>query len=295
MIPPILQQAEALIAKGVGWSVVVRVLFTLLPQALSITHPDGGAPGHPHRLRPAIGRPRVRRHAGVRHQPLPRCCARWRSSPSSARAATAYETHRRAAEREPDDSGKSRCKSSPSGSRTTSSRGVFFEEFPNRVLYVRDLPPGGGWRDVFLADSTQAGSDDGLFRAGRPHPRRSRARMVQLQLTDGTGTRRIAEQARGLRRRPNSSSISAEPGPGNRVPAAASSAGAPEMTIAELRADASADARNDTAARLQPAVHDPVQVRDAGRLPRAGADRRWRSASATARTASWPASSSASA
>ena len=33
---------------------------------------------------------------------------------------------------------------------------VFFEDFPNRVLYVGDTPPGGGgWRDVFLADTTE--------------------------------------------------------------------------------------------------------------------------------------------
>jgi lipopolysaccharide export system permease protein len=38
-IPPILQQAETLIAKGVEWSIVIRVLLTLLPQALSVTIP----------------------------------------------------------------------------------------------------------------------------------------------------------------------------------------------------------------------------------------------------------------
>jgi LPS export ABC transporter permease LptF/LPS export ABC transporter permease LptG len=33
---------------------------------------------------------------------------------------------------------------------------VFFEEFPNSVLYVRDVPPDGrGWLDVFLADTKQ--------------------------------------------------------------------------------------------------------------------------------------------
>src|SRR5580704_11806828 len=31
-IPPILQQAESLIARGVEWSIVIRVLLTLLPQ-----------------------------------------------------------------------------------------------------------------------------------------------------------------------------------------------------------------------------------------------------------------------
>ena len=30
---------------------------------------------------------------------------------------------------------------------------VFFEDFPDLVLYVRDIPPTGGWNDVFMADS----------------------------------------------------------------------------------------------------------------------------------------------
>src|SRR5687767_155804 len=38
-IPPILQHGEALIAEGASWGVVVRVLATLLPQALGITIP----------------------------------------------------------------------------------------------------------------------------------------------------------------------------------------------------------------------------------------------------------------
>ena len=34
-IPPILQHGEALIAEGASWDVVVRVLATLLPQAVA--------------------------------------------------------------------------------------------------------------------------------------------------------------------------------------------------------------------------------------------------------------------
>src|SRR6266576_7012201 len=39
MMPPILQNAAKLIEKGVEWSVVLRVLLTLMPQALSVTIP----------------------------------------------------------------------------------------------------------------------------------------------------------------------------------------------------------------------------------------------------------------
>ena len=38
-IPPILLQGEELISKGVEWIVVLRVLATLLPQALTLTIP----------------------------------------------------------------------------------------------------------------------------------------------------------------------------------------------------------------------------------------------------------------
>ena len=38
-IPPILQYGETLIAEGASWDVVVRVLATLVPQALGITIP----------------------------------------------------------------------------------------------------------------------------------------------------------------------------------------------------------------------------------------------------------------
>src|SRR3989441_92471 len=39
IMPPILQNAEQLIAKGVAWPIVLRVLLTLVPQALGITIP----------------------------------------------------------------------------------------------------------------------------------------------------------------------------------------------------------------------------------------------------------------
>src|SRR4029078_12872675 len=39
MMPPMLQSAERLIAKGVSWPVILRVMLTLVPQALSVTIP----------------------------------------------------------------------------------------------------------------------------------------------------------------------------------------------------------------------------------------------------------------
>ena len=39
MMPPILQNGERLIAKGVGSGTILRLLWTLTPQALSVTIP----------------------------------------------------------------------------------------------------------------------------------------------------------------------------------------------------------------------------------------------------------------
>jgi len=64
---------------------------------------------------------------------------------------------------------------------------VFFGHFPNRVLFVRDVPPGGGlWRDVFLADSTDPHNPVVyLADSGRMVLDRAR-RTVELVLEDGT-------------------------------------------------------------------------------------------------------------
>ena len=50
---------------------------------------------------------------------------------------------------------------------------VFFEDFPNLVLYVREIPPGGGWQDVLAADTSNPAQPIALSRphrtdAGRP-------------------------------------------------------------------------------------------------------------------------------
>src|SRR5712672_1889391 len=39
MMPPIMQNLAALIAKGVSWAIILRVLLTLVPQALGVTIP----------------------------------------------------------------------------------------------------------------------------------------------------------------------------------------------------------------------------------------------------------------
>ena len=63
---------------------------------------------------------------------------------------------------------------------------VFFQDFPDKVIYVRELPPEGGWRDVFVADTSRPTETTVYFaREGRIRLDREK-RLVQLELLDGT-------------------------------------------------------------------------------------------------------------
>ena len=88
MIQPLADYSEQLIAKGVSWDIVARVLVTLVPQALAVTIPDRAADRPADRLRPAVGRSRVGGDAGLRHQHLPAAAARDAGRPSSRGPAT---------------------------------------------------------------------------------------------------------------------------------------------------------------------------------------------------------------
>ena len=163
---------------------------------------------------------------------------------------------------------------------------VFFQDFPNKVIYVRDLPPEGGWRDVFLADTSH----------GRPRRRcTSRARgasgwtaskrLVQLELIDGTSHTTHARQARRLRGagvRELRSSRSTRTRCFKRPPAK----GAPEMTYRRAARGASPRrrARNDPAYEARFMIQQKFVA--AARPARSWRSSAWRSARATARTAS---------
>ena len=63
---------------------------------------------------------------------------------------------------------------------------VFFTQFPNTVLYVRNVLAGGRWQDVFFADSRTPNQTLVHFaREGRIVVDRN-AKFVQLQLLHGT-------------------------------------------------------------------------------------------------------------
>jgi LPS export ABC transporter permease LptF/LPS export ABC transporter permease LptG len=232
VLPPLLREGESLITKGVEWAVIVRVLLLLLPQALSITIPMAVLSG----ILVAFGRLSADREfvamqaCGVSVLRLLRPVI---AVALVGTAATLYvmiialpnanQTYRE-------------ITFGVLTARVEKSvrPRVFFEDFPNLVLYVRDVPADGHWRDVFFADTTHPGETTVyLAKEGQIVVDREK-RLLQLQLRNGT-------QHTTLASRPNeyqgtdfdAVALNLDPGLVFKGPPGK---GAPEMTIAELRA-----------------------------------------------------------
>ena len=147
---------------------------------------------------------------------------------------------------------------------------VFYGEFPNRTIYARDVVPGG-WRDVFLADTSQPGETTVYFaKEGRLRVDREK-RLVALELTDGTWhTTSVAKPDEYEGGDYDSTIIHLDP---NTVfPSSTPTKTDREMSIAELRASIAAGAKLRRSGP-QSAVHDSAEVFDSGRVAGAGADR----------------------
>jgi hypothetical protein len=149
-IPPILTQAEQFISRGVEWSIVIRVLGLLLPQALCLTIPMAvlGILW----LRTVVGGSGIRRHAGVRRQfdaSRQACAAGGWPGERSHR----LRNHRRPAGREPELS-RDRVRRWPHVWKATSVP-VCSSRTSRQGDLRLELPPEGGWRDVFVADTAR--------------------------------------------------------------------------------------------------------------------------------------------
>ncbi len=154
-LQPMLNKAQELLAKGADLGTIGWMLVLLLPQALGVTIPmalltailmglgrlsadresmallaSGVSPLR--LLRPVMVAAAVAALATfyVLTELLPDANQAWRER------AFALLAQRSAAEVRP---------------------GLFYEGFPNKVLFVRDHKPGGGWSGVMLADTSQPG------------------------------------------------------------------------------------------------------------------------------------------
>ena len=183
IIPFIIQQAETMVAKGVPWPIVARTMVTLMPQALGLTIPMSLLVG----LLVAFGR-----LSGDREVVAMQACG---LSPLrllrpagllavAAWAATSWvmiraipdanQTFREITTRLVADRAESEVKPR-----------IYFEDFPGFVVYVRDVPPDGGWSGVLAADTRNP--DQTVYylaKRGRMLVNREK-RAIQLVLLDG--------------------------------------------------------------------------------------------------------------
>ncbi|HEX6161569.1 MAG TPA: LptF/LptG family permease, partial [Thermoanaerobaculia bacterium] len=184
IIPFLIDYAESFISKGVAVPVVLRIMATLLPQALALTIPMSLLLG----LLVAFGRLSADREfvamqaCGVSLMRLMRpvgllSVLGWAVTSYVLLVAVPQENQRFreiifgiVAERA---EGEVRPR-------------VFFQDFPNLVLYVREVPQsGGGWRDVFMVDSSPGQPPATyLARQGRVVVDRGQ-RTLEMVLQDG--------------------------------------------------------------------------------------------------------------
>ena len=186
MIPPIMTVAEDLIAKGVDTFTILRIMGTLLPQGLGVTIPMALLLGVLMGLgRLSSDRETVALQAcGV--SVLRMLCPLLLLGAGAA-AATCYVLLVAL----PDANQAFR----EITFRTVAGRAagevkprVFYEDFPNVMLYVREVSPAGdGWHDVFLADMRKANQPDVYVAARGRVVLDADARTVDIVLHDGTG------------------------------------------------------------------------------------------------------------
>ena len=184
MMPPILQNAEKLIAKGVSWTIILRVLSTLIPQALGVTIPMALLYGILFGLGrlsadrefvalQACGVSVFRVFRPIALLALLACIATGYNM--IVALPNANQTFREIT-----------YNIVASGAESDIKPRVFFTSFPSRVLYVRDIQPATGWRDVFLADATQPEHTTVFVaKSGRVALDRAK-RTVELVLENGT-------------------------------------------------------------------------------------------------------------
>jgi LPS export ABC transporter permease LptG/LPS export ABC transporter permease LptF len=234
-IPPLMEAAKELLEKGVDAWTIIRILATLIPQALGITIPMGLLVG----LLIGLGRLSGDREAvalqacGVSLIRLLRPVAvvalvGW--------AITMYVM----------------LEMIPAGNRhyqeilhdivtakveTEVKPQVFFEDFANLVLFARDVPAGGGgWKDLFLADSRQPDQPLILTASRGRMVMDKKSQQVALVLEDGSQHRPDKDDPSKYRVEHFTKHILALD-PSTVFPKSAATHGIQEMTVAELRVE----------------------------------------------------------
>ena len=191
IIPFIIELAEELIAKGVPWPVIFQLMFTLVPANLGLAIPMALLLG----ILVAFGRLSSDREVvvlmacGVSPYRLLRpvlflalLCAAADGYVLARAIPDANQAYREITLGIVADRAEGQVRARQ-----------FFDDFPNTVLYVREIPPEGGWQDVFAADMKDAAHPIiYLARQGRMLIDRQ-ARTIEMVLEDGAQHRTKAE------------------------------------------------------------------------------------------------------
>jgi LPS export ABC transporter permease LptF/LPS export ABC transporter permease LptG len=233
IIPYLIKLAEDLIAKGVSAVVIVQLMVMLLPYALSLTIPMSLLIG----LLVAFGRLSADREfvamqaCGVSLMRLLRpvgllsltgfavtCYVLIVALPNANQASREIMFNVVASRAEGEVKPR-----------------VFFEDFPNITVYVREVSPsGGGWTNVFMADTRGDSPAVYLARHGRVLIDRDK-RTVEMILEEGSRHRPDADGKYEVFRFER---LRLSLDPESVFPRAGPPKGDNEMTIAELRARA---------------------------------------------------------
>ncbi len=243
MMKPIDQVAKDLLAKGVEVPVILRMLVLLVPQALAITIPMAFLLG----LLVAFGRLSgdsewiAMQACGVTLlrmlvpvMGLAFVCWAVTSWVMLDAVPSANQAYREIAYKVLAARVESEIKPR-----------IFFADFPNLVLYTRDTVPGGGWTDVFVADTAKPGPPVvSVARSGRmllERPRRLPSgdqtsgsvemvledRVTYSMSTDASGRAEFEQNV--------SQTFRAQLDPTEVFPKGMPIKGEPEKTISELR------------------------------------------------------------
>lgn len=247
VLPPFLREAESLVSRGVEWGDIVRAVLTLLPSALSLTIPMALVLG----ILWGFGRLSTDREFVALQACGVSLIRLLRPVSIVAVVATAATAHQVIVALPNANQAFREIVFNLVTSRVEQNvkPRVFFTDFPNHIIYVRDLPSEGGWRDVLLTDTSRPDQTIVyLAREGRIFIDWEQ-RRVQLQLLDGTshittGSRPEAYESTMFERL----AITLDPETVFRRPPPK---GPPEKTFAELRATIA-----EAAAQGQPAISE---------------------------------------
>ena len=242
VLPPVMEYLENLLAKGVSWQTALRILWTLVPQALGLTIPMALLVG----ILIGLGRMSGDREAvallacGISPYGLLRPILLLAFLASAATAfvmivaiPNANQTFRQIT-----------FSVVSQKVETDIQPRVFFQDFPGWVLYAREEADPGqkGWKKVLVANIDRARRDTTIYVAesGRLVVDRDK-RTVDLVLVNGTSYRITTAGPIDTNRFPDETMIGLNPdevfGRLNIAP------GQNEKGIAELRADAAAKVR----------------------------------------------------